>query len=512
MKLYLIGHAHRYSIEQTIVGLLGQKAESCVETDAASFDTFCGSDVETDGGEDILISKLSRGEKFATASAELRLNGKRTSKTARADISKAGDKVDRVRLEQHALKLAVFKAIREATGDRYLWGALTGMRPSKLVLGLLEEGMSPSAAARHLTDRYRVDPVRARLVTEAAGYGYATKQRYSRKDISLYIGIPFCPSRCSYCSFVSSETGKSGHLIEPYLDTLVEEIRLRGELIADLGLHIATVYIGGGTPTSLTAPQLDRLMTALDRAFQLGGLHEYTVEAGRPDTITTEKLQVIKDHGAGRISINPQSMIQEVLERCARPHTPGDVCRAYDHARRIGFKSINMDTIAGLPGDTPEGFQKTLTELLALSPENITVHTLALKRGATLRKGQESANDNGVSATDVLSMLDFSVNTMYNHGYKPYYLYRQKYMAASLENTGWTVEGHESLYNICIMDEFQAILAMGAGGITKLIGDSDKRIERIANYKYPKEYIGSSGKIRSDGDKIREFYDRGISI
>ena len=496
MKLYLIGHTHRYAIEQAAVGLLGRTSE------------FCGGALP--GGQlpdgDVLVSKLSYGKKYGTASAVLRLGDQVVRATSRAERVAADDTDGRIRSEQHALKLAVFKAVRAATGESYPWGSLTGMRPSKLALGFLEDGMSPETVKRHLTGRYMLQPSRARLVTQAAEYGYNTKRRFGSGDISLYVGIPFCPSRCSYCSFVSSETGRSGHLIEPYLDTLTEEIRLRGELVAALGLNVATVYIGGGTPTSLSASQLDRLMSALGRAFPLGKIAEYTVEAGRPDTITPEKLRVIRDHGAGRISINPQSMIAEVLERCGRPHTPEDIRRAYEQARRVGFDCINMDTIAGLPGDTPEGFRKTLTELVALAPENITVHTLALKRGAGLKTEQGREADPGSSAADVLSMLDFSVNTLYNNGYIPYYLYRQKYMAAALENTGWTVGGRESLYNICIMDEFQTILSLGAGGVTKLVGGSGQTIERIANNKYPKEYIGSLEKIIADGEKFRSFY------
>jgi oxygen-independent coproporphyrinogen-3 oxidase len=492
MKLCLVGHSHRYSIEQAVVGLLGRKA------------VFCESIPEDDVG-DILISKLSYGEKYATAKAELRLDGRRYIESAKADLSGLQTEDDRIRLEQHALKLAVFKAIRKATGEEYPWGSLTGMRPSKLALRMLEDGYTPALARRLLTDRYLLEPERAKLVVEAAGCGFRTKRRFGARDISLYVGIPFCPTRCAYCSFVSSETGKSGHLIEPYLERLFEEIRIRGGLIRELGLDVRTIYIGGGTPTSLSALQLDRLMDILRREIPLGGVLEYTVEAGRPDTITAEKLRVLKENGAGRISINPQSMVREVLDRCARPHSPEDVRAAYALAREIGFDCINMDTIAGLPGDTPAGFQSTITELVSLAPENISVHTLALKRGAELKNSEAS----GASAQEVQSMLDFSMDLLYNNGYKPYYLYRQKYMAASLENTGWTVEGKESLYNICIMEEFQTILSLGAGGVTKLVDEGGGRIERIANNKYPKEYIGSADKITADGDRIRRFYSEG---
>lgn len=507
MKLYLVGHNHRYAIEQAVVGLLGRKADLCVEVDSGRLsnpgpDTSGAPFPAAQSGEDRLVSKLTHGARYATARAELTLGGRRFAGTAKADLSGELPEEERTRLEQHALKLAVFKAVREATGSEYPWGSLTGMRPSKLALRLLDDGMTPAAARRFLRERYLLTPDRAKLVLESAAYSDRTRRRFGRNDISVYVGIPFCPSRCAYCSFVSSETGKSGHLIAPYLERLFGEIEARGALIRALGLRVATVYIGGGTPTSLSAAQLDRLLSRMADSLPLGGMLEYTVEAGRPDTITEEKLRVLHDHGVGRISINPQSMSAAVLERCARPHSPEDVLAAYEAARKIGFDCINMDTIAGLPGDTPEGFRSTLRTLVALAPENLTVHTLALKRGAELRNEGPA----GASAQDVMSMLDFSMEQMYNHGYQPYYLYRQKYMAASLENTGWTLPGKESLYNICIMDEFQSILSMGAGGMTKLVTGGGQRIERIANNKYPKEYIASPEKLAADEAKIREFF------
>lgn len=491
MKICLIGHGHRYAIEQAIVSLLGVKAELCDEIPPGCED-------------DMLISCLSGEGGRLTAKAELRWKGESRVETEYVDADRAVSEDDRARLEQYALKSAVFKAVRSATGNSYPWGSLTGMRPTKLALRMLEEGLAPDDAEREMVERYQLHWDRAKLAVEAAGYGYKTKRRFTDKDISVYIGIPFCPTRCAYCSFVSSETGKSGHLIEPYLDRLLDEIRIKSELIGELGLRVSSIYIGGGTPTSLSALQLDRLMAEVGRSIPVGSVLEYTVEAGRPDTITPEKLKVLKDNGVGRISINPQSMVDEVLKRCARPHTPGDVLRAYQDARNAGFDCINMDTIAGLPGDDPEGFASTLRELAALGPENITVHTLALKKGSDLKyKG-----GSGSSEADVMSMLDFSINLLYNTGYRPYYLYRQKYMAASLENTGWTVEGKESLYNICIMEEFQTIISIGAGGITKLVADEGKRIERIANNKYPREYIGSAEKIAADCEKIRLFYKK----
>jgi len=489
MKLYLVGHDYRYAIEQAIVSFLNRKAVLC-------------QDIPQDDAEDRLISTLSYGDKYLTGTAELVLNGRKYRKAARAQIKGMDTDEERINREQHVLKTSVFKAAKEATGAEFPWGSLTGVRPTKLVLRMLESGHTRDSAEKELVSRYFLSPKRAKLALEAATHSLDVKRRLSENEISLYVGIPFCPSRCAYCSFVSSETGKSGHLIEPYLEMLSEEIKQRGMLAKDLGLKVKSVYIGGGTPTTLSAAQLDRLMYSIARAFDLDSLAEYTVEAGRPDTITVEKLRVIRSNGAGRISINPQSMSGEVLRINRRPHTPEDVLRAFEQARECGFECINMDTIAGLPGDSVEGFRTTLLRLGQLRPENLTVHTLALKRGSDLAAGSTLEKQD----SDVMAMLDFALEFLYNNGYRPYYLYRQKYMAASLENTGWTLPGRESIYNICIMEEFQTILSVGAGGVTKLVGRDGKRILRVANNKFPAEYIRSGMKIDSDNRTIRSFY------
>ena len=489
MKLQLIGHEHRYSVEQAVVAFLNRKASLCEE-------------IPPEYTGDRLISKLSYGEKYITASAELIIDGERYLQTSRSRISDVDSASKRIGLEQHVLKQAVFKAVKQATGTEFPWGSLTGMRPTTLVLRMLEDGKTQATARRELIEKYKIFPERAKMAVEAASQGLAWKQRISEKDISLYVGIPFCPTRCSYCSFVSSEIEKSRHLIEPYLEKLCDEIRQRGELVKELGLRITSVYIGGGTPTSISASQLDKLLSEISGAFELDGVQEYTVEAGRPDTITLEKLRVIKSYGVERLSINPQSMAEDVLVCNRRSHTPDDVLRAFEQARSCGFDCINMDTIAGLPGDSVEGFKATLRRLEEIRPENITVHTLALKRGSELteRAGQDSRPD------DVTAMLDFAHDFMYNVGYRPYYLYRQKYMAASLENIGWTLPNKESIYNICSMEEFQTIISMGAGAITKLVSPDGKKIKRLANNKFPAEYIESDDKIISNGRKIRSFF------
>ena len=316
-------------------------------------------------------------------------------------------------------------------------------------------------------------------------------------DLSLYVGIPFCPTRCTYCSFVSRTVGKKTELLEPYLAALLSEIRQTGLLLRNSGHRVRTLYIGGGTPTTLTAQQLARLMDAVNESFDLSDCIEYTVEGGRPDTLNAEKLQTIKAHGANRMSINPQTMEDAVLRTCGRPHSAADVVRAYREAVEAGFDAINMDLIAGLPQDTVEGFCRSLDQGAALNPSNITVHTLALKKGADLfekRANLPSAQDGtdmGAYANEALSRL----------GYKPYYLYRQKYMSGSFENTGWCRPGYTGLYNIYMMEELHTILSLGGGGMNK-INLPEEKLARYHNPKIPQDYISRIDTILQQKDEI----------
>jgi oxygen-independent coproporphyrinogen-3 oxidase len=301
---------------------------------------------------------------------------------------------------------------------------------------------------------------------------------------SLYIGIPFCPSRCSYCSFVSCNLDRDRKLVQPYVDCLCREVEAIRAEAEQAGLHLHSIYIGGGTPTSLSAAQLRQLMGTVRENFDLAALEEYTVEAGRPDCTDEEKLAVIKEYGATRISINPQTFSDEVLRGIGRRHTAQDILDCYAAARRAGHTDINMDLIAGLPGDTVEGFEASLRQAIALDPENITVHTLTLKRASRIVMDGESGND----YADVAAMLE-KTSLLAEAGYEPYYLYRQKNTLQNLENVGWCKPGHAGYYNIYIMEETQTILSAGAGGSTKLVADGGRRMQRIFNFKYPNEYI-----------------------
>ncbi|MCD7749645.1 MAG: coproporphyrinogen dehydrogenase HemZ, partial [Oscillospiraceae bacterium] len=325
---------------------------------------------------------------------------------------------------------------------------------------------------------------RARLCQRTAQAALDAKASLGPGDVSLYVGIPFCPTRCAYCSFISSAVGSSQALMEPYLNALAGEIERLGVEIREAGQRPVSLYFGGGTPTTLSPEQLDRLCGQMERCFDLSALREYTVEAGRPDTITMERLAVLKNHGVTRVSVNPQTMSDAVLETIGRRHTARDVVDALSLVRRAGDFQVNMDLIAGLPGESEAGFQQSLDTVLALEPENVTVHTLAIKNGSRLAEHPQALPDGAA----VGRMVDYAVERLTEAGYVPYYLYRQKYMSGGWENVGWARLGTENLYNILMMEELAPIYAMGAGGSTKIPGP-DGSIRRRMNPKYPKEYI-----------------------
>ena len=320
----------------------------------------------------------------------------------------------------------------------------------------------------------------------------------------MYVGIPFCPTRCAYCSFISADVQRSLALVEPYVDVLCREIELAGRLLRENGLHISTAYMGGGTPTTLTAPQLNRVLTAVERCLPMEQCWEFTVEAGRPDTITADKLGVLRAHGIGRISVNPQTMEDHVLRSMGRAHTAVQIEQAMELARARFGGLVNMDLIAGLPTDSLEGFQRTLDRVLAMGAANITVHTLALKKGARL---MERPEDLCTPAT-VSDMLALGEHALRAAGYQPYYLYRQKYMSGSFENVGWCKPGTECAYNIIMMEELQTVLSLGAGGVTKLVDPSTGKITRLANPKFPKEYLDSWEKLAAGKLSAAQFQAR----
>ena len=453
--------------------------------------------------DDRCESSVSEGSVYISSSCRLVINGERFCAQARVRRSRLNGKLERDRQLQKIIKLSFYRAALKSGCKKPVWGALTGIRPGKLLSNRLEAGMTPSAAAAEFCREYDVSPERAKLCLKTAGAELHQKSLLLPQDICLYIGIPFCPTRCAYCSFVSQSVEKSIKLIPPFMDALFQELDESARIVRSLGLRPVSIYFGGGTPTTLSALQLDLLFRRLEDRFDLSAVREFTVEAGRPDTITAEKLEVLRSHGVSRVSVNPQSMEDSVLEAIGRKHTARDIFDALDLVRKAGGMLVNMDLIAGLPADSPAGFSRTLSSVLALKPENITVHTLALKKGTRITLGENDAPM--PSADDVGAMLDEAASRLPASGYSPYYLYRQKFMSGGFENVGWCMEGFENEYNICIMAELCSIISMGGGASTKLVSPAG-RIERIFDPKFPKEYIENIEKTVNSKSKIEVFY------
>lgn len=364
------------------------------------------------------------------------------------------------------------------------WGILTGVRPVKLA-GELTESIGRESADAVLEKEYLISKSKRKLILDIYDYQTRTFGKANVRSASLYIGIPFCPTRCSYCAFASNQEEYSE--IERYLEALNLEIDFVSKEMHEKNIVPESLYIGGGTPTVLSAKDLDSLMKHISKGFNLSELKEYTVEAGRPDTIDKEKLTVIKNNGAERISINPQSMNEKTMAEIGRAHSPDDIDRAFEEAREIGFKFINMDLIAGLPGESERDFVNSLIHVLNMHPENITVHSLAVKRASRLK--EEDPEFFRSRSNQVRTMVKLAFDNLVSREYKPYYLYRQKHMAGACENIGYTLKGCEGLYNIRIMDEHQTNIALGAGGISKVYYPKENRLERVANVTNYREYI-----------------------
>ena len=455
MNLTLSGHDDRYAVEQLLLSLFPEDAE-----------VTAVSGLTREGGEIIVTSSVQA-------------NG-----VSAANTSRMREADETVRLRRQLLQQSMYLAAKQLLPQEPAWGALAGVRPTKITTKHLLEGGTAESANDLLRDVYFVTPSRRELAVACSQSTVKAVKLLEPEDISLYVGIPFCPTRCTYCSFVSRTIGKKTELLEPYLEALLKEIAATGELLSKSGKHLRTIYIGGGTPSTLTANQLARLMDAIREHFDLSRCIEFTVEGGRPDTLDAGKLQTIRQHGADRMSINPQTMVDTVLRACGRPHKAADILRAYGEAVDAGFEAINMDLIAGLPEDTVESFCHSLDQVAALKPSNITVHTLALKKGADLFEKRGCLP----SAEEVTQMVAYANKTLSALGYKPYYLYRQKYMSGSFENVGWSRDGMDCLYNIYMMEEIHTILSLGGGGMNK-VNLPNGRLTRFHNPKFPEQYI-----------------------
>ena len=490
ITLVLAGHTYKYETEATAKIFLP----------FVRFQ-FCYEDRIPEG--EYVYTKLEPAGQQNRLTVSLNIREKTLSRDRLVDAS-----LDDKETEHFLAELLYFTLV-EFTGITPQWGMSTGIRPVKTMEKRLAAGDTMEQAEEYFRTRFHAGEKKIALCRTIVEQQRPILAKNRRESVSVYIAIPFCPSRCRYCSFVSHSTAgaKSKALLAEYLEKLLVEIRLLRDKIENNHLHLHTVYIGGGTPTTLTAPQLDKLLTCVEECFPVRELEEFTVEAGRPDTITPEKLAVMRAHGVNRVSVNPQSFNDEVLALSQRPHTAAQAVEAFRMAKEAGFEVVNMDFIAGLPGDTLESFRHSLDTAIALDPGNITVHTLTIKRSADLFAQQQFALSRG--QMQVGEMVEYAYDALTQAGYLPYYLYRQKNTLENLENVGYAKPGMICAYNIYMMDEVHSVLAAGGGGVTKLIRPGEKKVTRIFNHKYPFEYVTRFEELMERKEEIDRFYQQG---
>lgn len=484
MPVVLIGNSFKYEVESTL--------KLFFHTDRFAF-----SDNISDAcGEAYVIAGVEDSIRLYT---DIMLDGELSH--AEKKLSPGAD----ISVCEHELCRLIFHILVEKTGITPPWGLMTGIRPVKRVIDLMNRGMSKEEVFTALSDKYEISSGKLELAYATAVNQLPILEKINTEAVSLYVSIPFCPTRCSYCSFVSHSMDSAIKLMPQYVEALCRELEIIAELVRENGTKIDTIYFGGGTPTSISAGELRTIMECVAKNFDLDSVREYSVEAGRSDTITEEKLHVIKELGAQRISVNPQTLNDDVLRVIGRKHSGSDFLRSFELARKSGFTNINTDLIAGLPTESAESFRNTLDRIIDLDPESITVHTLTIKRAASLfANGREYASD------PASEMVDYSIYRLMESGYLPYYMYRQKNTLDNLENVGYAKKGFESWYNIFIMDETQTILGAGCAASTKLVYPGG-RIERIHNYKFPYEYINRFDQLmekkKEAGECLKKISD-----
>ena len=496
MKLIINGPVKPYYIQ--MLAMLFYPGEKFPESEDVS-DTRSAI-VNVTENDDGVYASVTVNDADTTASAECELKY--------ADVS-------RDKAPKFASGAAFVEACKEITGHLPPWGILTGVRPAKLAIDLINGGRDIAETYKYFDEIYKASPLKSRLAIDTAETSMRIVTPEKRRECSVYIAIPFCPTRCAYCSFVSYTSKKLLSIIPDYLNVLLKDIKHTFTIIRDLKLRVSTIYIGGGTPTVLNAEQLELLLSCIEENVDLSKVDEFTLEAGRPDTITKEKMTVAASHGVTRVSVNTQTLNEEVLRNIGRAHTTEDFFKAYELTANAGFRDINVDLIAGLPGDTLDSFIYSVDHVSALSPTNITVHTFSVKKSAEFKTGGYDVfdRDGGPAAASV----EYSGNKLVDCGYKPYYMYRQKNTVGNLENVGYSKPGHEGLYNIFMMDEVHSIFACGASSVTKLVGpsaDGGEIIERYFEPKYPYEYLKLRENCNENAPreelykKACEFYDK----
>jgi oxygen-independent coproporphyrinogen-3 oxidase len=493
MKLNISGNINAYYVQTLcMIFFPGEKFSDNAEEDPEVASPELSLALEENDSGVVVRAELTLEEKFASCEK----------------IYPVRDDITYDRLKKIAVGDAVLSVCGDVIGYRPSWGMLVGVRPSKVATEMFSTGMSKTRVKKSLVSDYFVIPKKAALATEVALNEAEFVTKANPKDCSVYISIPFCPTRCAYCSFVSYTSKKLLATIPDYLIALGREIKKNFDLIKELGLNVKTIYIGGGTPTILDEVQLEWLLSLVEENIDVRSVEEYTLEAGRPDTITEGKMRIAAAHGVNRISVNPQTLNDDVLRIIGRSHTSEDFLRAFDIARNSGIPIINTDVIAGLPGDNFASFSSSYDKIVALCPENITVHTFSVKKASDALKN--FSHIYSVRGGDVGKCVDYSQIKAQHEGYLPYYMYRQKNTVGNYENVGFCRDGKKGYYNIYMMEEIHSIFAAGAGAVSKFVDfapqNGEKRtIERFFNQKYPYEYLAED-KTDEKLNAAREFY------
>ncbi|MEF9953083.1 MAG: coproporphyrinogen dehydrogenase HemZ [Clostridium sp.] len=476
IKIALIGHDYRYEA-YTIASLFYEKKDILFVDSESEGDIVSIYNEETNS----CISKVNHETEF-------KVNVEDNKKQIKLGI-----------------KSTLLSGLKHITGKEVPWGILVGIRPTKLYHDFKEEGLGDDMIREILSSKYHLYSDKIDLLIKVAKAEEPFLQRPNRA-VGIYIGIPFCPTRCSYCSFTSNPLGTKGKMVDAYLDCLIKEIEYTSKLIKEKNINVDTLYIGGGTPTALNEGQLERLLETVSKNINTDNIREYTIEAGRPDSITREKLNIIKKYKADRISVNPQTMNDETLRKIGRIHTSEDTINIFNMAREIGFNNINMDMIIGLPGEGVDHVKRTIESIKQLHPESITIHTMAIKRASKLNEqGYECNNDESIQ------MYNLGVNGAKDIGMIPYYMYRQKNMVSPLENVGYSLKGMECIYNVQMIAENISIIGLGADSVSKAIYPSENRLERVGNLKDLHEYINRIDEVLLNKKKVVNMIDESFS-
>ncbi len=447
--------------------------------------------INDDGEDNIVVITKADGNEYSVSA---KLFEKQVTKTHTLKDNEDG---------ATQMSVLLYNVLSKLTGFKPPWGILFGVRPAKLMHRFVGE-MGEQKARDYFINEFLATPQKTDLALEVMEHENRIIALSKPESFSLYVSIPFCPSRCAYCSFVSHSIERTHKLLEPYVELLCSELEKTADIAKQLNLRLETIYFGGGTPTTLSASQLEKLFDVIKADFDLSNLREFTVEAGRPDTVTEDKLMALKAAGVGRISINPQTFNDSVLETIGRKHTSQQTLDAFKLARKCGFDNINMDLIAGLPNDTLNSFKNSVDTAVSLGAESVTVHTLALKSAAymVMRENAYDISDKLLTS----NMVDYSNSKLKENGYYPYYMYRQSKSVGNLENVGWCKENFDCLYNVYMMDETHSVFAVGAGAVTRLKNQQTGKIERIYNFKYPYEYIDRFDELIDRKKAIIDFY------